>query len=102
MAGQGPGVHGHKMPVHAMASKSKMRDMGHGVFMDSKGKYHHKDGKFMSKAEADRALGHGMKKPGPMRDAHGRFMKKPNHMVPHKKPSMMSKIKAKLHHDKKP
>jgi hypothetical protein len=102
MAGQRPPAPGHAMPTkHTAAPKSKMRNMGHGVYMDSKGKYHSKDGKFMSKAAADKALGHGVKKPGPMRDAHGRFMKKPT-SPPTKKPSMMSKTKAKLHPKKKP
>src|SRR5579862_1659676 len=101
LAGQKPPAPAHGMPMkHTAAPKSKMRNMGHGVYMDSKGKYHSKDGKFMSKAAADKALGHGAKKPGPMRDAKGRFMKKPT-PPPGKKPSMMSKIKAKLTPHKK-
>ena len=90
---------GHKMPVnHAMASKSKMHSMGHGVFMDSKGRYHEQNGKFMSTADANKRLGKGMHKPGPMRDSHGRFVKKP----PMKRPGMMSKLKARFGHKPKP
>jgi len=43
-----------KMPTKMtkMTTKSKMKNLGHGVFMDSAGKYHSADGKFMSKADA--------------------------------------------------
>lgn len=116
MAGQDPTAK-HPMAKHAMAGpKSKMRSLGHGVYVDSKGMYHSKDGKFMSKAAADKALGKGPKsKSGPARDAHGRFVKNSkvtkstrstmsSKTMKASKPktSLVSKIKAKLHGKPKP
>jgi hypothetical protein len=101
IAGQNHPMSGHSMPMHrAPAPKSKMRDMGHGVFMDSKGKYHSKNGKFMSTPEANKRLGKGGHKPGPMRDSKGRFVGK--HTPPVHKPTMMSKLKSKFGHHPKP
>ena len=104
IAGQKPSMPGHPMPDHHKhvgqpKRPGKLHDMGHGVYMDSKGKYHSQNGKFMSTAEANKRLGKGAHKPVPMRDAHGRFVK---HTPPPHKPSMMSKLKAKFHPKPKP
>lgn len=96
LAGQAPKGH-HPMTKHATSPKAKLRSLGHGVYVDSKGAYRSKDGKFMSKATAEKLLGKTGKK-GPARDAKGRFVKskQPAKPTPSKKPGLMSKIKSKL------
>lgn len=112
IAGQAPKGGHPKATTHTTnQSKSKLKSLGHGVYIDSAGKYRSKDGKFMSKADADKRLGKGTKTLQ-QRDSKGRFVKSSKTTStktttatktstkttakPGKKPGVLSRLKSKL------